>query len=107
MKKFLLLFQAFRKDGLISKFPLILKMFKAYRKGEFHMDLKNVIIPFIAFIYIISPLDILPGIILDDLAVLALVMPILLKEVNRFTEWENQKKSFNKDNNIVDAEVIK
>ena len=62
MKKIALLFQAFKKDGLISKFPKILKMFKAYKKGEFQMDLKNVIIPLAAFVYIISPLDFLPGI---------------------------------------------
>ncbi len=61
-----MLFQAFKKDGLISKFPKILKMFKAYKKGEFQMDLKNVIIPLAAFLYIISPLDFLPGIFLDD-----------------------------------------
>lgn len=106
MKKFLVLFQAFRKDGLISKFPKILKMFKSYRKGEFKMDLKNVIIPFLAFIYIISPIDIMPFIILDDLAILALVIPILLKEVERYTEWEEENNLLKKTSKIIDAEII-
>ena len=106
MKKIALLFQAFKKDGLISKFPKILKMFKAYKKGEFQMDLMNVIIPLAAFVYIISPLDFLPGIFLDDLGILALVLPMVLKEVDRFIIWENGKNAVKKDNKVIDAEII-
>ena len=54
-------------------------MFKAYKKGEFQMDLKNVIIPLAAFVYIISPLDFY-RIFLDDLGILALVLPMVLKK---------------------------
>lgn len=106
MKRLLFLFQAFRKDGLISKFPKILKMYKAYKSGHFQMDLKNVIIPLAAFVYIISPLDILPGIFLDDLAILALVMPMILREVDRFIEWEKTTNSVKKDGKVIDAEIV-
>jgi uncharacterized membrane protein YkvA (DUF1232 family) len=104
----LFLFQAFKKGGLFSKFPKILTMYKAYRKGEFQMDLKNVIIPLAAFVYIISPLDILPGIFLDDLAILALVMPMILKEVDRFIIWEKESTTTTAKNNhkVIDAEIV-
>ena len=70
------------------------------------MDLKNVIIPLAAFVYIISPLDLLPGIFLDDLGILALVLPMVLKEVDRFIIWENEKNAVKKDNKVIDAEII-
>lgn len=107
MKKLLFLFQAFKKDGLISKLPKILTMYKAYKKGHFQMDLKNVLIPLAAFVYILSPLDILPGIFLDDLAILALVMPMILKEVDRFIIWEKESTTTaKKDDKVIDAEIV-
>ena len=109
MKKFLLLFQAFNKNGLFAKVPHIIRMVKAAKKGEYKMDYKSVLIPSLAIIYILSPLDIIPDWLLgigslDDFAILALTLPFVLKELEKFLAWEQEQK--NRTNNITDAEII-
>ena len=109
MKKFLLLFQAFGKNGLLAKVPHIIRMVKKKKKGEYKMDFKSVLIPSLAIIYILSPLDIIPDWLLgigslDDFAILALTLPFVLKELEKFLAWEQEQK--NRTNNITDAEII-
>ena len=109
MKKFLLLFQAFGKNGLFAKVPHIIRMVKTTKKGEYKMDYKSVLIPSLAIIYILSPLDIIPDWIpvigaLDDFGILALTLPFVLKELEKFLAWEQEQK--NRTNNITDAEII-
>ena len=109
MKKFLLLFQAFGKNGLFAKVPHIIRMVKIAKKGEYKMDFKSVLIPSLAIIYILSPLDIIPDWLLgigslDDFAILALTLPFVLKELEKFLAWEQEQK--NRTNNITDAEII-
>ncbi|WP_318028043.1 YkvA family protein [Marnyiella aurantia] len=61
-------------------------------------------------LYVISPIDLLPEIaipvlgVADDLAVLSLALPKLLKEVDRFLLWEAEK--IGNIRNISDAEII-
>ena len=73
------------------------------------MDFKSVLIPSLAIIYILSPLDIKPDWIpvigaLDDFGILALTLPFVLKELEKFLAWEQEQK--NRTNNITDAEII-
>ena len=73
------------------------------------MDFKSVLIPSLAIIYILSPLDIIPDWIpvigaLDDFGILALTLPLVLKELEKFLAWEQEQK--NRTNNITDAEII-
>ena len=73
------------------------------------MDYKSVLIPSLAIIYILSPLDIIPDWLLgigslDDFGILALTLPFVLKELEKFLAWEQEQK--NRTNNITDAEII-
>ena len=109
MKKFLLLFQAFNKNGLFAKVPHIIRMVKAAKKGEYKLDTKSVLIPSLVIIYILSPLDIIPDWIpgigaIDDLGLLALTIPFIVKEVDKFLIWEEEQKQ--KSKNISDAQII-
>lgn len=107
----MVLFQAFGKNGIFSKMPHILRMVKAAKKGDYKMDVKSVLIPSLAIIYIISPLDIIPDWIpvigaLDDLGLLALTIPFIVKEVDKFLAWEEEQKLKNSSTKVIDAEIV-
>ncbi|MBU8882703.1 DUF1232 domain-containing protein [Kaistella sp. DKR-2] len=109
LSKIALAKEAFKHKGFIRKIPVIIRMFKSVMaKGGYKPEYKNVILPGLAFIYLISPLDILPDWIpvigvLDDLAILALAMPMLMTEAEKFVAWEASLKG---DNKITEAEII-
>ena len=78
-------------------------------KNGYKPEFKNVILPALVIVYLISPLDIIPDWIpligvLDDLALLALAMPMLISEAEKFVAWEESLKS---DQKILEAEIVR
>ncbi|MHA3046399.1 YkvA family protein [Riemerella anatipestifer] len=87
----------FQHKRLLRRMPELLRMIKAIISKQYKPSVKNVLLPAIALVYIISPIDILPDFIpaigvVDDMGILALVLPLLMKELNQFSEWEANKK---------------
>ncbi|MFN2745948.1 MULTISPECIES: YkvA family protein [Bacillus] len=74
------------RSGLI----LFFSAFKAWRKGEYPLFPKRTIfLAALAFIYVLSPIDLIPDIIagagwLDDAAVLAFLFRQIAKELAEF-----------------------
>ena len=91
--------EAFKHKGFIRKIPVIIRMVKSIMsKNGYKPEFKNVILPALVIVYLISPLDIIPDWIpligvLDDLALLALAMPMLISEAEKFVAWEESLKS--------------
>lgn len=107
----MVLFQAFGKNGIFAKMPHILRMVKAAKKGDYKLDKKSVLIPSLAIIYILSPIDIIPDVLLgigaiDDLAILAFAIPFIVKEVDKFLAWEEEQKLKNSSTKVIDAEIV-
>lgn len=81
--------EAFKHKGFIRKIPVIIRMVKSIMsKNGYKPEFKNVILPALVIVYLISPLDIIPDWIpligvLDDLALLALAMPMLISEAEK------------------------
>lgn len=106
ISKLQLIKEGIKHRSLISKIPSIFRMFKLWIKGQYTADFKEMILPLLGVIYIISPIDIIPGFLapfigaLDDLAVLSVILPKLTKNVNDFLFWEAQK-----DKNITTIET--
>ena len=102
--------EAFKHKGFISKIPVIIRMMKsATRKGGYKPHLKDVFLPALVLVYLISPIDIIPDWIpvigvLDDLALLTFAIPLLVKEAEKFIAWEVSQNM--QDNMIDEAEVI-
>jgi len=102
--------EAFKHKGFIAKIPVIIRMIKsAMKKDGYKPHFKNVIVPGLVLIYLISPIDIIPDWIpvigvLDDLALLAFAIPLLVTEAEKFIAWEVSRKST--DMMIDEAEVI-
>ena len=102
--------EAFKHKGFIGKIPVIIRMMKsASKKNGYKPHFKDVIVPALVLVYLISPIDLIPdwipGIgILDDLALLTFAIPLLVKEAEKFIAWEISSKS----NEIVieEAEII-
>lgn len=73
----------------------------------------DIILPLLGVLYIISPIDILPEVavpvigVLDDLAVLSITIPKLIKEVDKFLLWEAERKYNNDNTKVINAEIVK
>ena len=110
ISKIVLAKEAFKHKGFIRKIPVIIRMVKSIMsKNGYKPEFKNVILPALVIVYLISPLDIIPDWIpligvLDDLALLALAMPMLISEAEKFVAWEESLKS---DQKILEAEIVR
>jgi uncharacterized membrane protein YkvA (DUF1232 family) len=84
-----------------------------WRKGEYPMRSIDIILPLLGLLYVISPIDLLPEVavpvigVLDDLAVLSLAIPKLIKEVDKFLLWETEQKYNSGTTKVIDAEIVK
>ncbi|WP_449400898.1 YkvA family protein [Chryseobacterium wanjuense] len=73
----------------------------------------DVILPLLGLLYVISPIDLLPEVavpvigVLDDLAILSLAIPKLIREVDKFLLWEAEQKYNSGNTKIIDAEIVK
>lgn len=101
--------EAFKHKGFIGKIPVIVRMLRsAMSKNGYKPHFKNVVVPGLVLVYLISPIDILPDWIpvigmLDDLALLALAIPLLITEAEKFVAWEASKKGSSK---AIEAEIV-
>ncbi|SFJ08496.1 Protein of unknown function [Kaistella treverensis] len=100
--------EAFKHKGFISKIPVIVRMIRsATKKGGYKPHFKNVIVPGLVLVYLISPIDFLPDFIpvigvLDDIALLAFAIPLLITEAEKFVAWEASRT----EDKVIDAEII-
>jgi len=104
--------QAISHKGFVKKIPDIFRMVKMWRKGEYPVKSIDLILPLIGLLYVISPIDIIPDFIIvagviDDIAVLSLAIPKLIKEVDKFLLWEAERKYSTESSKIIDAEIVK
>ena len=105
--------QAIKHKGFVKKIPDIFRMVNMWRKGAYPMRSIDIILPLLGLLYIISPIDILPEIavpvigVLDDLAILSLTIPKLIKEVDKFLLWEAEQQYGIEDTKIINAEIVK
>ncbi|HLO42778.1 MAG TPA: YkvA family protein [Leadbetterella sp.] len=69
------------------------KMLKFYATGDYrNIDLKNVVIIITAFVYFLSPVDLIPDFIpmlgfADDVALVTFVFNSISEEIEKFETW--------------------
>lgn len=104
--------EAIAHKGFVKKIPDIFRMVKMWRKGSYPIKSMDIILPLLGLVYVISPIDLLPEVavpvigVLDDLAILSLAIPKLIREVDKFLMWEAEQK-YNSGTKVIDAEIIK
>ncbi|MDF2552713.1 MAG: hypothetical protein K0R36_607 [Chryseobacterium sp.] len=104
--------EAISHKGFVKKIPDIFRMVKMWKRGEYPVKSIDLILPLVGLLYVISPIDIIPDFIivagvLDDIAVLSLAIPKLIREVDKFLLWEAERKYSTDGSKIIDAEIIK
>jgi Uncharacterized conserved protein len=105
--------EAINHKGFVKKIPDIFRMVKQWRKGVYPMKSLDIILPLIGLLYVISPIDLLPDFalpvlgVMDDLAILSLAIPKLMKEVDKFLLWEAEQKYKDGEAKVIDAEIVK
>lgn len=103
--------EAISHKGFVKKIPDIFRMVKMWRKGIYPMKSLDIILPLLGLLYVISPIDLLPEFaipvlgVMDDIAVLSLTIPKLIKEVDKFLLWEAEQRL--KGTKVIDAEIVK
>ncbi|WP_027380946.1 YkvA family protein [Chryseobacterium daeguense] len=104
--------EAIAHKGFVKKIPDIFRMVKMWRKGSYPIKSMDIILPLLGLVYVISPIDLLPEVavpvigVLDDLAILSLAIPKLIREVDKFLMWEAEQE-YNSGTKVIDAEIIK
>lgn len=105
--------EAINHKGFVKKIPDIFRMVKYWKKGIYPMRSIDIILPMLGILYIISPIDLIPEVavpvlgVLDDLAVLYLVIPKLIKEVDKFLLWEAEQKLNTGNTKVINAQIVK
>ncbi|MCO6565478.1 MAG: DUF1232 domain-containing protein [Apibacter sp.] len=84
-----------KNKSFISKIPVLFRMLMASLKGQYKPGIKNLFIFTFLIVYVLSPLDLIPDFLvgigfLDDLTIAFFAISKLMKEVDKFLEWEKQ-----------------
>lgn len=104
--------EAINHKGFIKKIPDIFRMVNFWRKGLYPVKSIDLILPLLGVLYIISPIDLLPEVaipvlgVMDDLAVLSMTIPKLIKEVDKFLLWEAEQKINASNKKVIDIDAI-
>jgi uncharacterized membrane protein YkvA (DUF1232 family) len=80
---------------LAESIKTLTRMLETYLRGHYQMPWQSAASVIAALLYFITPLDMIPDIILgigyaDDLAVIRYTLQIIAKDLERFEKWEKE-----------------
>lgn len=90
-----------KNRSFFSKIPVLFRMLKATKSGEYKMNKSNMIIAVLTLVYLFSPLDLIPDWfpllgIFDDIGLFTIAISKLMKETDEFLLWEESKRNYKK-----------
>jgi len=71
--------------------------------GKYKPRKRNLLIGSAVIAYVLSPIDLIPGFILDDAAIILFALKYFGREIENYLEWEKKQKF---KTVITDAEII-
>lgn len=93
------IFQMLRTIGrLWADLPLLVRLLKAWKDGSYRgLSLRTLALTAAALLYVLSPVDLVPDFIpgiglIDDMAVLALLLHALAQDLAVFRVWEQARR---------------
>jgi uncharacterized membrane protein YkvA (DUF1232 family) len=92
-------FEMLRMIGrLWSDLPLLVRLLQAWRNGSYQgLSVRTLASMAAALLYVLSPVDLVPDLIpgiglIDDMAVLALLLHALAQDLAAFRAWEQTRR---------------
>lgn len=82
--------------GALAEIPILLSLLKSYAKKEYTIiPLGSIVAVVSAFLYFISPIDLLPDVLpgigyLDDAAVIAGCLKLIASDLEEYKEWRRK-----------------
>jgi len=84
-------------------FKSFIRMTKDTVSGKYKPKKRNLLLGTAVIAYVLSPIDLIPGVILDDAAIVLIALKFFTKEIDRYLEWEKTRKY---QTIVTDAEII-
>lgn len=84
---------------LWSDLPLLVRLLNAWKRGSYRgLSMRTIVSLAAALLYVASPVDLLPDVIpgiglIDDAAVLALLLHSIAQDLAAFRVWEQSRTS--------------
>lgn len=92
------------QDGTyMEKLKAFMRMIKDTVSGRYKPKKRNLLMGLAVIAYVVSPIDIIPAVILDDAAIVIIAIKFFTKEIERYLDWEKNQKY---KTVITDAEII-
>lgn len=82
---------------LWSDLPLLVRLLKAWKSGSYRgLSMRTIVSLAAALLYVVSPIDLMPDFIpgiglIDDAAVLALLLHSIAQDLAAFRVWEQSR----------------
>ncbi|MBX3349768.1 MAG: DUF1232 domain-containing protein [Nitrospira sp.] len=93
-------FEMLRTIGhLWADLPLLIRLLNAWKRGSYRgLSVRTLASVAVGILYILSPVDAIPDFIpgiglIDDAAILALLLHSLAQDLAAFREWEQNRRS--------------
>lgn len=91
------------KLSLWTSLKAFVRMMRDTYSRKYHPGYGNLMIGTLVILYVISPLDLLPGFFLDDVAIVYFALKYFNKELFNYLQWE---KSLKYKTVITDARIV-
>ena len=93
------LFELLRMIGrLWSDLPLLVRLLKSWKDGSYRgLSIRTLVSCAVALLYVLSPVDVIPDFIpgiglIDDAAVMALLLHSIAQDLAAFRIWEEHRR---------------
>lgn len=86
-----------------EKAKAFIRMIKDTISGRYKPKKRNIVLGSLVIAYVLSPIDLIPGFLLDDAAIVLIAIKFFTKEIDRYLDWEKDHKYQTID---TDAKIV-
>lgn len=96
------------EDGsFIDRSKAFIRMIKDTVAGRYKPKKRNMLMGAAVVAYVLSPIDLIPAVILDDAAIVFIALKFFNREIERYLDWERNSKYKTIVTDVKDVEIVK